>query len=78
MNYEFEDYRKPKKPDLGPWPFWQVPEHFVIGYMIRVLMLLVILPWLFNYSLTPMGIFFTFVVFDYITYRGFRVIYGQE
>jgi hypothetical protein len=79
MNYEFEDYRKkPKYPELGPWPFWQVPEHFHFGYVLRLLLFLFILPWIFGYTLTPSGMFFTFIIFDYVTYRGFKVLYGQE
>ena len=33
MNYEFEDYRKPKKePELGPWSSYSVPKKFSVDY----------------------------------------------
>jgi len=77
-NYEFEDYRNPKKPKLGSWPFWIVPEFYALSYLIRMAIILVALPMLFGIQLTPVGLFFMFLIFDYFTYKGLKTVYGLE
>jgi len=79
MNYEVNDYRKPpEKPKLGSWPFWQVPEFFALGYVIRLALILVVLPYLFGIQFTAIGLFTTFLMFDYFTYVGLKKAYGLE
>jgi hypothetical protein len=36
MQYEVIDYRKPKKPNLGPWLTYSVPEKFALGYVWKL------------------------------------------
>jgi len=78
MNYEVNDYREPQKPKLGSWPFWQVPEFYALSYLIRLAIILVALPMLFGIQLTPVGLFFMFLIFDYFTYKGLKTVYGLE
>ena len=78
MNYEVNDYREPKKPKLGSWPFWTVPEFYALSYVIRLALVLFIIPYMFGMQLTPVGVFIMFVIFDYFTYRGLKTVYGLE
>jgi len=79
MNYEVNDYRTPpEKPKLGSWPLWQVPEVFALSYVIRLALVLFVLPYLFGVQLTVIGLFFTFVIFDYFTYVALKKAYGLE
>jgi|MDTB01.2.fsa_nt_gb hypothetical protein len=78
MNYEFNDYRKPKKPKLGSWPFWTVPEFYAIQYLFRLVLVILVIPYLFGFQLTPIGVFFLFVVWDYVTYRSLKTVYELE
>jgi hypothetical protein len=78
MNYEVNNYREPQKPKLGSWPFWQVPEFYALSYLIRLAIILVALPMLFGIQLTPVGLFFMFLIFDYFTYKGLKTVYGLE
>ena len=68
MNYEFEDYRKPKKePELGPWTSYRVPRKFCFDYIVKFLLYLWILPWAFGIQLTVIGLLFNTVIYDYIS-----------
>ena len=78
MNYEFEDYRNQQKPNLGSWPFWIVPEMFVLSYVIRLGIFLVLIPYLFGVVLSPLGLFLNFLFIDYLIYRGIKMAYGLE
>jgi len=78
MNYEYQDYREPQKPKLGSWPFWQVPEFYALSYVIRLALFLFVIPYLFGITFTAMGLFSTFMIFDYFTYRGLKTVYGLE
>lgn len=78
MNYEVEDYREPQKPKLGTWPFWQVPNFYVLSYLIRLALVMVMFPYLFGIQFTTVGLFTAFVLFDYFTYRGLKSVYGLE
>jgi len=79
MNYEMNDYRKhPKKPKLGKWPFWVVPELWALQYVTRLALVLFVLPFLFGMALTPGGIFLMFIVYDYVTYRSLKTAFGLE
>ena len=79
MNYEFNDYRKPpEKPKLGSWPFWTVPEFYAFQYLIRLVLVLLIIPYLFGFQLTPIGLFFLFIAWDYVTYRSLKTVYELE
>lgn len=76
--FEYEDYREPQKPKLGPWPFWEVPEFYAFSYIIRLSLILLIMPYLFGIQLSALGLFFIFVLFDYFTYFGLKKAYGLE
>lgn len=79
MNYEMNDYRKPpKKPKLGKWPFWVVPEFWALQYVTRLALVLFVLPFLFGMALTPGGIFLMFIVYDYAIYRSLKTAFGLE
>ena len=83
MNYEFEDYRKPKKePELGPWSSYSVPKKFSVDYLIKMFLYLfknlhkhdTLIPWLFGFQLTALGLLFNTVIFDYIYYRYIKYV----
>lgn len=76
--YEFNDYREPKKPKLGPWPFWQVPEFYGLSYIIRLALVMLVMPYLFGITLSSLGLFSIFIIFDYFTYQGLKKVYGLE
>ena len=78
MNYEVKDYREPNKPKLGLWPFWQVPEFYILSYLIRLAIFIVVIPYLFGVMLTPMGLLLNFLLIDYFIYRGIKTVYGLE
>ena len=78
MNYEVNDYREPEKPKLGSWPFWQVPEFYILSYLIRLAIFIVVIPYLFGVMLTPMGLLLNFLLIDYFIYRGIKTVYGLE
>ena len=78
MNYELNDYREPKKPRLGSWPFWQVPDFLALGYVFRITLFVMVLPYLFGVILTPVGYFVNFMLVDYVTYVGIKKVYGLE
>ena len=69
MNYEFEDYRKPKKLNLGPWLTYRVPSIFVMDYIIKMFLWLWLLPFLVGFAVTPLGLLLNTIIFDYIYYR---------
>ena len=70
MNYEFEDYRKPKKePELGPWLTYVVPNMFAIDYIVKMFLWLWILPVLIGFHVTALGLLLNTILFDYIYYR---------
>ena len=75
MNYEFEDYRKQKKePELGPWSSYSVPKKFSVDYIIKMFLYLWIVPWLFGFQLTALGLLFNTVIYDYIYYRYIKYV----
>lgn len=79
MNWEVEDYRdKPPKPDLGSWPFWQVPVWYVPYYLLRVIFWIFVLPWLFGQTLTALGTLVTFLLVDYWIYWSMKKAFEQE
>jgi len=78
MNFEFEDYRNHKKPKLGPWPLWVVPEFYVWAYIFRIIFLVFALPYLFGFMLTPLGYLVNFLLVDYVVYVGIKKVYGLE
>ena len=79
MNFEVEDYREPpKKPKLGKWPFWVVPEFWALQYIIRLALVLLVVPWMLGMLLTPMGVFIMFLIYDYMTYRSLKTAFGLE
>jgi hypothetical protein len=78
MNYEVNDFREPEKPKLGTWPFWQVPEVFILSYLIRLAIFIVVIPYLFGVMLTPIGLLLNFLLIDYFIYRGIKTVYGLE
>ena len=69
MNYEFEDYRKLKKPNLGPWLTYRVPSLFAMAYIIKMFLWLWLLPFLIGFAVTPLGLLLNTILFDYIYYR---------
>ncbi len=73
MQYEYEDYRKrPPKPMLGSWPLWIVPQMFVMDYLIKVVMFLFLLPYLFGLVLTTMGLLLNFLLVDFVLYLSYK------
>ncbi len=73
MQYEYEDYRKPPpKPMLGSWPLWIVPQMFVMDYIIKVVMFLFLLPYLFGLVLTTMGLLLNFLLVDFVLYLSYK------
>ncbi len=73
MHYEYEDYRKkPPKPMLGSWPTWIVPQMFVMDYLVKVLLFLFLLPYLFGMVLTTMGLLLNFLLVDFIMYLSYK------
>ncbi len=69
MNYEFYDYRKNKKPELGPWLTYMVPKELAFDYCCKLFLYTYLLPWLFGLSVTALGIACLTVAFDYVYYR---------
>ena len=79
MNYEVNDYRTPpEKPKLGSWPFWIVPEKYAFAYLFRICFLVVALPYLFGFVLTPLGYLLNFLLIDFFTYLNIKTVYEQE
>ena len=74
MNWEVYDYRKQKKPELGPWLTYHVPAPLGFDYITKLFIYTYLLPWLFGMSLNVYGILFTTIVFDYIYYRYLKYI----
>ena len=65
MNFEFEDYRK-----KGPPPsFTEWTPVKPLKYCMGQTFCLFILPFLFGFSLTPVGLLINVVLIDYIFYR---------
>tara|TARA_B100000378_G_C17795856_1_gene325573 strand:- start:67 stop:288 length:222 start_codon:yes stop_codon:yes gene_type:complete len=65
MNFEFEDYRK-----KGPPPsFTEWTPVKPVRYCMGQTFCLFILPFLFGFSLTPVGLLINVVLIDYIFYR---------
>ena len=69
MNYEMIDYRKPKKPQLGPWLTYSVPEKFALGYVWKLFFYTFLIPFVLGMTLTSIGLLLNFIIFDYIYYR---------
>mgnify|MGYP000049951451 CR=1 FL=1 len=69
MNYEMIDYRKPKKPQLGPWLTYSVPEKFALGYVWKLFFYMFLIPFVLGMTLTSIGLLLNFIIFDYIYYR---------
>ena len=63
------DYRKPKKPQLGPWLTYCVPEKFALGYMWKLFFYMFLIPFVLGMTLTSIGLLLNFIIFDYIYYR---------
>ncbi len=74
MNWEFEDYRQHKKPELGPWHTYIVPKIFVSDYLIKMFLWLWLLPFLIGFQITAIGLLFNTVLFDYIYYRYIKYV----
>jgi len=73
MYHEYEDYRpKPPKPDLGPWLTYSVPEYFAIDYILKMVFILFLLPYLFGFVFTVMGFFLNTIFVDYILYWSYK------
>ncbi len=73
MNYEFEDYRKkPPKPMLGSFPFWEVPNILVTDYLVKIVAFLFLIPALFGMALTTTGLLINFLLVDFIMYKSYQ------
>ena len=65
MDWEVEDFRK--KPEPPRWRDWSplLPVRYIVGMIFY----LFVLPFLFGFSFTPMGLLFNRILIDYIFYR---------
>jgi len=73
MNYEFQDYRQPKKHDPGPWLTWSVPSHYCLRYLFRLALWLWLIPLiLFGGHLSSFGIALQFFVVDFFTWIQYK------
>ncbi len=50
------------------WIFWAVPEKFVKRYAIGLLLLLYVLPYLFGFYYTKVGVVINIIWYDVIFY----------
>ena len=74
MNYEVNDFRKPKPPIVEGFPFWIVPKGLVFDYVFKLLIFIIVIPFLFGVILQPLGLFFNFILVDYFIYQQYRNI----
>lgn len=73
MHYEYDDYRpKPPKPNLGPWLTYSVPDFFAIDYILKLVFIIFLLPYLFGISFTVMGMALNIAIVDFILYKGYQ------
>ena len=65
MDWEVEDYRK--KPPPPSWFQWtpSKPGRYIVG----IIVFLFVLPYLFGFAFTPMGLLSNCIIIDYIFYR---------
>ena len=73
MHYEYDDYRpKPPKPYIGPWLTYAVPDFFAIDYILKMFFIIFLLPYLFGFTFTVMGVALNIMIVDYILYLGYK------
>ena len=78
MHYEYEDNRpKPPKPNLGPWLTYCVPDFFAVDYILKMVFIIFLLPYLFGISFTPAGMALNIAIVDFILYKGYQVKIDQ-
>ena len=65
MNFEFEDYRKKGPPPS--YTEWSPIDPF--RYCMMQVLFLFVLPSLFGFSLTPIGLLFNVILIDFILYK---------
>jgi len=65
MDWEVQDFRK--KPPPPSWTEWTPtnPGKYIAG----IIFFLFVLPFLFGFSFTPMGLLSNCILIDYIFYR---------
>ncbi|OUW32528.1 MAG: hypothetical protein CBD31_01760 [Flavobacteriaceae bacterium TMED171] len=65
MDWEVQDFRK--KPPPPKWSEWSplLPVRYIVGMIFY----LFVLPFLFGFNFTPMGLLFNCILIDYIFYR---------
>ena len=73
MNYEFEDFRRNKPKDPGPWLTGIWPRELVGTYLWRMAFWTILVPMvLFGAILTPAGFFLQLLVIDFFTYLQYK------
>ena len=73
MNYEFEDFRRNKPKDPGPWLTWIWPRELVGTYLWRIAFWTILVPMvLFGAILTPAGFFLQLLIIDFFTYLQYK------
>jgi hypothetical protein len=72
MDWEVKDFRQQPEPPKEDWPIWAVPVDLIIDYLLKVAGFILFLPWIFGYVLTPFGLFFNFILIDWIVYRQYK------
>jgi hypothetical protein len=50
------------------WLFWTVPVELAFDYLIKLGLFLIIIPMLFGVMLTTTGLFFNFLIVDFLIY----------
>lgn len=72
MNYDFEDYRKPR-PEPPGWVEWRVPPPLGLDYIFKIILFLIGIPFvLFGSIYTPIGFLINLIIVDYFIYIGYK------